>query len=57
MKTKSLLPIKETSVRIRVTKAQHEALMDAARQMNTTFSVYARKVLLRGIKINEETRV
>lgn len=57
MKTKSLLPIKETSVRIRVTKAQHEALMDAARQMNTTFSVYARKVLLRGIRINEDTRV
>lgn len=39
-----------TVVRLRVTQAQHDALMKIAHERNTTFSIYARKVLLKGIE-------
>ena len=37
-------------VKIRVTMAQRDALMNLAHERNTTFSVYARKVLLKDIE-------
>lgn len=43
-----------TMVKIRVTMEQRDALMSLAHARNTTFSVYARKVLLQNI---EDTHV
>jgi hypothetical protein len=43
-----------TIVRLRVTQEQHDALMNLAHQRNTTFSTYARKVLLKEL---EDTHV
>ena len=43
-----------TIVRVRVTKAQHDALMNLAHKRNTTFSNYARQVLLKDV---EDTHV
>lgn len=39
-----------TIVKVRVTRAQHDALMNLAHKRNTTFSNYARKVLLKDIE-------
>ena len=51
MKTKKTRPnTLTTMVKIRVTTAQRDALMNLAHQRNTTFSVYARKVLLKDIE-------
>jgi hypothetical protein len=51
MKTKKTRPTTLTTiVRVRVTKAQHDALMNLAHSRNTTFSTYARKVLLKDIE-------
>ena len=46
---------KTSVVRLRVTKQQHDALMQAAHNSNLTFSDYARKALLKGIKTIEDT--
>lgn len=46
---------KTSVVRLRVTKEQHDALMQAAHNSNLTFSDYARKALLKGIKTIEDT--
>lgn len=54
-KTKKTRPNTLTTiVKIRVTTAQRQALMNLAHERNTTFSVYARKVLLKDI---EDTHV
>lgn len=51
MKTKKTRPTTLTTiVRVRVTKAQHDALMNLAHKRNTTFSNYARKVLLKEVE-------
>jgi hypothetical protein len=51
MKTKKTRPnTLTTMVKIRVTTAQRDALMNLAHERNTTFSVYARKVLLKDIE-------
>lgn len=51
MKTKKTRPnTLTTMVKIRVTTAQRDALMNLAHQRNTTFSVYARRVLLKDIE-------
>ena len=39
-----------TIVKIRVTTEQRDALMNLAHERNTTFSMYARKVLLKDIE-------
>jgi hypothetical protein len=39
-----------TLVRVRVTQAQHDALMKVAHERNLNFSTYARKVLLKDIE-------
>jgi len=46
---------KTSVVRLRVTQEQHDALMQAAHDSNLTFSDYARKALLKGIKTIENT--
>jgi hypothetical protein len=46
---------KTSVVRLRVTQEQHDALMKAAHDSNLTFSDYARKALLKGIKTIEST--
>jgi hypothetical protein len=46
---------KTSVVRLRVTQEQHDALMQAAHDSNLTFSDYARKALLKGIKTLENT--
>ena len=51
MKTKKTRPnTLTTMVKIRVTMAQRDALMNLAHERNTTFSVYASKVLLKDIE-------
>jgi hypothetical protein len=44
-------PVKTSMDKLRVTQEQHDALMQAAHDRNITFSVYARKMLLKGIDI------
>lgn len=48
---KIAVPVKTSMVKLRVTQEQHDALMRAAHDRNVTFSVYARKMLLKGIDI------
>lgn len=48
---KVAVPVKTSMVKLRVTQEQHDALMRAAHERNVTFSVYARKMLLKGIDI------
>lgn len=48
---------KTSVVRLRVTQEQHDALMEAAHRNNLTFSDYARKALLKGIKTTEDTYI
>jgi hypothetical protein len=43
-----------TIVKIRVTTEQRDALMNLAHERNTTFSTYARKVLLKDIENTHE---
>jgi len=52
-----VLQVKTSVVRLRVTQEQHDALMQAAHKNNLTFSDYARKALLKGIKTIENTYV
>lgn len=48
---KVIAPVKTSMVKLRVTQEQHDALMKAAHDRNVTFSVYARRVLLKGIDV------
>ena len=54
-KTKKTRPNTLTTiVKIRVTTEQRDALMNLAHERNTTFSTYARKVLLKDIENTHE---
>ena len=52
-----VVQVKTSVVRLRVTQHEHDALMQAAHKNNLTFSDYARKALLKGIKTIENTYV
>ena len=52
-----VVQVKTSVVRLRVTQDEHDALMQAAHKNNLTFSDYARKALLKGIKTIEDTYV
>ena len=55
MKQFRVVQVKTSVVRLRVTQHEHDLLMQAAHDNNLTFSDYARKALLKGIKTGIKT--